>query len=529
MKNVKEIIWADFKKLLKFGQISGNGMKIKATCFVVLLAIITSGFLLYFGPGVSFKLLAPSNSRTTISFWGSPKLKIHAETVKILPLDATTLNVTNESIAMFQDPPVNYSINTFYRAKNCTFLDLENRSKTAIIKSWNPCGLVYLETPIPDLSKPVNLTFQYTVDAWLLRILQDLNSTFIYSDFAEGTNFSDTENFDAWLPLNILDAWNISFFLYCHAVHGYPNIWNYQEYIDYANETLFPWGQNYSHFRGIAADYEANMNMALDVWPDPDGRQQATWGQFRESWIFYNVYNQDQVYKAAEAIDDFYRQVQDAGYETLAAYWDGELRGIWDGDVDGTWLPVGRLKHVSYFALMNYRGARGGDETDYRWLLTAKEQVDYWGSRGRKMLVGIINRDPNAYYTPDELGLMKFIDDMCMLQAMGIDEIFIFTLRRDDSSVLRAWGQEGLIKLNNALNTDKKQAYNVPFTPGNNRFGDLYLQMVQDLMYNHSHLDYFIYWWCMTGIASFFMLIIDNRTAGSESSKKQLKSDRYKP
>jgi hypothetical protein len=116
-------------------------------------------------------------------------------------------------------------------------------------------------------------------------------------------------------------------------------------------------------------------------------------------------------------------------------------------------------------------------EGRYRVYSGCKNQITLLGNQGKTILLGWLAKG-TRYYTDDEIGLQRYIDDCKIAQAAGMEEIFHAPIYRMQGK----WGDDAILKLHNALNNDTKKEFTISIPTGILDDGILY-DMIENLNY----------------------------------------------
>lgn len=433
----------------------------------VLGLVTATGLLAGFSFGLRYTVHAPEDFQTRSSYWGPPALTLETSTRAVMPAAVDTIHVTNDSMS---SPPPGYAPGFFAYATNLTreggsagYLDY-----AAGTRSY-PNGTIFLAAPLPDLA-PVNLTFAYIRNSAVIRALAAGNSTLVmnyHGDFVYHPPFARVSR--TYL-FQLLDYWGIDYYLDVYNGIEFPHVFNYLDSIPLCYQTLNWAHAHCAHFRGISLDFESGSYAVPPGRPGgaelfPGTLIPEEWGNFRDSWYHLNEQNQSLYAAARTAYEGVYQYAAFLGYQTYLIY-GGELLDLFDGDLDRSRIPIWPISETALYGKMSYH--ENDPEGRYRCWQDCRRQIRIFGDQGRSILLGWIQQG-SAWYTDDEQGLERYLEDCRVAQAAGMTEIYHAPLYR----LQRKWGDAAVLRLHQALNEEPKQAVSFRSPPGQFRLDAL--------------------------------------------------------
>jgi hypothetical protein len=106
------------------------------------------------------------------------------------------------------------------------------------------------------------------------------------------------------------------------------------------------------------------------------------------------------------------------------------------------------------------------------------DQINLLGDQGKSILLGWI-ANGTRYYTDDEVGFQRYVEDCKIAQASGMEEIYHAPIYR----MQLKWGNEAIIRLHQALNEDPKKEFTISVPSGMVNEG-----MLSDFIKNMNYL-----------------------------------------
>ncbi|MFX0101999.1 MAG: hypothetical protein ACFFCS_20710 [Candidatus Hodarchaeota archaeon] len=441
---------------------------------ITLFSIGIIGYLSYFNFNQVITIKAPDDFKTISSYWGPPSLTLQNVEAEITPLDNATLVVWNGTLNVTPSNFINGTMAyvTWVYYNGSTAINYCNYSAGA--ESY-PNGTVYLSTELPSL---VNITikFRYVLNNKVLQYLQLGNSTLImnhhslsHPEYPNGYWYYNNNFFESisrTYLFQVLDYWGVKYYLNVHNGIDFPHVFNYLETVPLCYTMLdwFEYQRSLGHTllcQGISPDFEGGdyenlwlgtyNSSAVPLWPGsllPDLISDA-------DWYSYNSQNVTLFNEATEAWNEVYDYASNRGYSTYIVFQGGSMRDTIDGDIQDSRLPVFPTTDnpTVRFGIMSYQDAQddveGGRYKQYR---DCHDQIAIYGDRGRSILTGWIAVG-TSWYTDDELGLGRYIEDILVCQAAGMNEIFHAPIYRMQGK----WGDDAILLVHQALNEWEKQ------------------------------------------------------------------------
>ncbi|MHA1821823.1 MAG: hypothetical protein ACTSU2_06100 [Promethearchaeota archaeon] len=432
--------------------------------FAFLLTILIGSF---FNWGYTIKVRAPDGFKTISSYWGPPADDRVSVTREITPINNNTLFVSNSTL--------NQSVDNMGNGSFCyaTSVHIKGDTKnycnyTAGAESF-PNGTIILSEPLPQLNNVViEFTYRYNIDVF--KVLGETNATLIINYLNEGDDFINYTNIFMRIQrtylFQLFDYWKIKYYLDVGLSSlSFPNIFNYKPFVDFANRTI-SWaskatvGENgpkaLTYMVGISADFESSDANVSAYNPERNYNIQPPIPLISyNDWISINEQNETLYREAVNAWENVYSYCSKNGFKFYAVFQTKAVYDTIDNDLDISRLPtfpISKNKDVLY-GIMNYKDSKfdGGRYAVYE---DAINQIKLYGDQGKTLLMGWIQKG-TKYYTDDEEGLERYIDDCLIAQAAGMVEIFHAPLYRMQGK----WGNSAILKLHQALNEEPKKTF----------------------------------------------------------------------
>jgi hypothetical protein len=411
---------------------------------------------------ISFTIEAPAGATTTSSYWGNPNLNITAWTANVTPIDSQTLHITPRDISASPADFENGSLAFVQQVTQTGNGSTNYMNYSSGAKSY-PNGTVVLSTPLPTTAVSVTVTFKYVQNWPLLRDLGATNATLILNGFStrfinESDPFLDIQ--DTFL-FQLLDYWNISFYIQVDAFGDYSHVFNYLSVTPLANKTL-DWGVQWHHFLGVSFDCEQ------ESYPQPAGNRPGyiplfpgsaipvSWGSLKQLWYWENEQNETLYAQARAAYNNVFLHALGLGKSAYIVLNPTDFSEYLDGGENyhsNPAIPFTAFSNVHYAQMSYHDSDPSGQFAIYRDCVEGVRQL---GSRGDAPLLGWISRGA-SYYTPDEAGFQHYVDDCLVAQAAGATEIFHAPLY----GIQAQWGDGAVLRLSQALNAAPKKAITI--------------------------------------------------------------------
>ena len=440
---------------------AGRDARRRAIAWTAIIASIAGlGIPAFSGFWFSYTVMAPDGATTRSSFWGSPTLILLQATSRVEVADNYTFTISNDTLDA--DPP-GFSNNTMaYIDKVIAGNGSDQTNHTdymAGARSY-PNGTVFLPAPLPSLSN-VTVTFHYVSNHDVLQALQVTNATLILNVHGAFTADPDPFHFiNQTYLFQLLDAWEIEFYLDVSNGIDYPHAFNYGSTILVCYETL-NWARQWNRFSGISLDFEAGEVPIPGGIPGgvalPPGYllPDIPFLNLDElHWYFLNEQNETLFADAWNAYEDMYDYASGLGYKSYLVIGDEVLHEFIDDDMDCHREPVcPRSPNADViYGTMSYH--ESDVEGRYKLYRDCIDQINMFGLQGRSILTGWILSGSN-YYTDDQAGLERYIDDCLIAQAAGMAELFHAPL----AGLQSKWGDDAIMALDQALNEAPKESF----------------------------------------------------------------------
>nr|MDO8086410.1 hypothetical protein [Candidatus Sigynarchaeum springense] len=406
----------------------------------------------------SYSVRAPDGTKTRSSFWGTPSLTLVNATSHVNVIDNSTFTISNATLDV--DPP-RFASNTFAYVESVMAgngSDPTNYANyTAGTKSY-PNGTVFLHAPLQSITN-VTVTFRYVSNHAVLQALQFTNATLILN--YEGAFIHDPDPFHyitSTYLFQLLDAWDIDFYVNVGNGLDFPHAFNYGSTIPACYETL-NWACQWECFVGISLDFEGGE---VAIPGGSPGGSTLPPGYVLPDipflnldllhWYFLNEQNETLFNDAWLAYEGVYAYASYLGYKSYFIIGDESLHEFIDDDMDCHREPVyprSSNKDVLYGTMSYHESDAEGRYKLYRDCI---DQIGMFGDQGMSLLTGWI-QSGSSYYTDDQAGLERYIDDCLIAQAAGMVELFHAPLFWIQSK----WGDDAIIVLHDALNESPKK------------------------------------------------------------------------
>ncbi len=408
---------------------------------------------------VPYSVRAPDGMLTKSSYWGSPNFNLSTHNCLVTPVDNLTIQVANATMEAGYRAP-GYRNGTLAYVLNVSIAGAPYNycNYSAGARSY-PNGTVFLGENLTQTDN-VNVTFAYVTNTIVLEALNIGNSMLILS---EGASFPYSYDIFAHIQKNykfqIYEYWNLSFYFNVGPEMSdvYPNVYNYQDVIPKAYLVL-DWGHQWPHFLGVSFDLEGP---GPEVPGQHPGRPPMFPGSlfpvdsdFASSWYGLNEQNATLIHDAWVAYEGFYAYAEYLGLQVYDVI-GGEFRDGFDGDQDVSRLPIlpATTKSNVWFGMMSYQDNNIATGR-YQLYKDCVQQIKFFGDRGKTILTGWI-ADGTRYYTDDEEGFQRYVDDVLIAQAAGMIEVVHAPIYRLQAK----WGDDHLLALHEALNTEPKKTF----------------------------------------------------------------------
>jgi hypothetical protein len=429
---------------------------------------ITIGCLVMFGIAcfnsfwVTIPIKAPDNAKTTSSYWGNPELKITTASADVLPINNRTLLIAPANLS---SPPAAYGngslafVNHVYENGS---IARDYMNYTGGARSY-PNGTIVLSLldPLPNTALNATVVFSYVQNWPVLQMLGETNATVIMNAFGSYINNLDPfVNIRDTYGFQLFDYWHIKFYLQVNTRGGdYSNVFNYLTVTPLAIQAL-DWGIIFQEFQGVSFDCEQEeYPIPADNQPGyiplfPGSTIPDSWGPLKKLWYWMNAQNETLFAQARAAYENVFLHALGLGKEIEIVLGPSDLSEYIDGDEDhhsNPAIPFSSLPNVRYSQMSYHDNDPSGQFAIYR---DCVESIRQLGDRGSSVLLGWIN-DEASYYTPDEVGFQLYVNDCLVAQAAGITEIFHAPL----PSIQNIWGDDAVLRLDQALNNASKQTF----------------------------------------------------------------------
>ena len=468
-----------------------------AALFTCIVTIVATGIGTHASWNAVITVQAPDGYKTVSSFWGPPSLRTTVVTTPVVPDDNMTLSVPG-------------AVGTLAYVENVTIEGNDtNYCDYAAGATSFPNGTVRLSQELPAMTN-VSIAYYNITNSIVLAHLNASGSTLImnyhstsHSEYPNGYWYHDLDFFasiERTYLFQVLDYWNIKYYLNVHNGIDFPHAFNYPGFIDLCY-TMLDWFAHQNeqglcmNVQGISPDFESGSHEKL-WWDNQTSIAEPLFpGSLlpgiisQEEWYGLNCQDPALIAEATLAWEGVYTHARDLGYSTYVVFQGGAMRDIIDGNIHVTWLPIYPVSPNPSvrFGIMSYQDAQdnvaGGRYKQYR---DCVDQITLFGDRGRSILTGWI-ADGTRWYTDDALGLGRYIEDVLVAQAAGMTEIFHAPLYRLQSK----WGDDAVLVLHQALNEWPKQRIRIAVPPWE------YRNDYNDALKNFNH------WWLWLPVSMF--------------------------
>ena len=442
-----------------FPRSSESKKKIIVATIVIFALFVGLASGTYYNFGQTIRIKADDNFTTISSYWGPPSLQLNEWNSKITPIDNYTLQIDNSTLDL---APPNFRNGTLAYVTQISVNNVSGSycNYSAGARSY-PNGTVFLSSPIENLTA-VNITFKYVYNNKVLEYLNISRSTLVMNYHGDFIYYNNTfERIQSTYLFQLLDYWQIKFYLDISNGKDFPHVWNYLDSIPLGYTTLNWAHGKWSMFMGISYDFEPGDYFRKGQNPgNPEypfltiiGNETKFDSEMQKSWVSLNEQNHTYFKMVTEEYEKLYKYGSDLGYKTYITLGLGEIKDNLDGDIDFTRCPVFPLSKnpsVLYGHMLyqdnNFNTGR------YRVYQGCTDQIRILGNQGKTILLGWI-ANGTRYYTDDEIGLNRYIEDCKIAQASGMEEIFHAPLYRMQSK----WGDDAVLRLHQALNEEPKK------------------------------------------------------------------------
>lgn len=437
---------------------------------VLFIGLCIGGLLLgtFFNWGATITIKAPEGTKTISSYWGPPSLTLKSGQSNISVSDLNRLQIDNSTLV---NPPEKFIPGSlaYVTAISVNGTTGAYCNYSAGARSY-PNGTVFLSTP---LSSPINVTvtFQYVFNNIVLQYLNISRSTCVmnfHGDFIYHSNIFD--RITTVYLLQLLDYWEIKYYLDIHNGVDFPHVFNYLDSIPLGYQTL-DWAHGkWTMFQGISYDFEPGAMQRGGQHPGTPnyeignliGNESDFAYQMQKSWYSLNEQNHTFFKNVTAEYEDLFTYASKLGYKTYITLGLTDMLENIDGDIDVTRCPTDPLSRnpdVLYGHMLyqdnNFISGR------YRVYQGCTDQIRLLGDQGKTILLGWIAKG-TRYYTDDEEGFQRYIADCKIAQAAGMEEILHAPIYRMQGK----WGDDAILRLHQALNEDPIEPIIIPVPAG---------------------------------------------------------------
>ncbi len=437
-----------------------------------LACVVAIGFVLLNSFWGQITIRAPDNAKTTCSYWADPDLTLQNWTSEVTPVDNWTLQLVPGSFSPTPPDFVNGSL---------AYVDVVDDPLDGLSKNYAnytqgarsyPNGTIFLPDPLPNATANVSVEFHYVQNWPVLAALNDTGATVILNGF--GTYVTVPDPFvrvhDTFL-FQLMDYWSIKFYISVSVNNEFSHVFNYINVTPLANLTL-TWASQWTQFQGVSFDCEQEeypqspLNRPGYFPLVPGAWIPDNWSLLKRTWYWENEQNATLYHDAWVAYDNVFQHAANLGKKVYVVLGPSDFSEYIDGDQDyhaNPTLPLSQRANVLY-GQMSYHDS---DPTNGRFACyrDCLEQIQVLGNRGTSILLGWLARDV-TYYTSDEVGFQRYVEDCLIAQAAGMAEIFHAPL----SGMQGKWGDDSITRLHQALNEHPKQTLVVPIRQFTNYF-----------------------------------------------------------
>ncbi len=439
---------------------------------ILLLSLITIsvvGLGAYTSGGMVISIKAPDDFTTISSYWGTPSTTLVEINQTITPVDNNTLLISNASLSS----PVHKLINGSVAYVQSVTIGNDNFNYcnySAGARSY-PNGTVTLSQSLPTTTD-VRVIFKFVYNHEVFQYLNLGNSTCImnfgmyYNHVYEESNFFEYIDFTNIFQL--MDFWNVKYYINVENPHDYPHMFNAIDTMPmcYAVLDWFDYQRDLGLgkcFVGISPDFESGeyekLFLGNSTAPQPEPGSLLPGIVAEDNWYNYNSQDLGIFAQSMQLWENVYNYASSLGYTSYAVFQGNAMRDVIDGDIDTTRLPIYPISSnpdVRY-GIMSYVDAQDDVEGGrYHQYKDCHDQIAIYGAQGRSILTGWIWED-RGYYTPNALGLGRYIEDILICQAAGMTEVFHAPI----SKMQEIWGDEAILIVHQALNEWEKEMYRI--------------------------------------------------------------------
>ena len=437
--------------------------------FIVAFTMASLGVGSFYNFNSVIEVKAPEDFTTTSSYWGPPSLTLQDVTAGVTPFDNDTIYLSNSTINVTAP---NFRNGTLSQVTSVTVAGFGSTNYCNYSQGARtyPNGTILLSQSLP-ITDNVSISFKYVLNNKLLEYLNIGNSTLIMNYHSSGhplypNGYWYYENdffasIERTYLFQILDYWGIKYYLNVHNGIDFPHVFNNLETIPLCHDMLdwfsYQGDQGLcNQFQGISPDFEGGTYDKL-FWDNYTTSAEPLFpgslfpGLVSDSeWFSLNSQNLTLYREAYEAWEGVYDRAESLGYSTYVVFQGDAMREVIDNDIDTTRLPTFPVTDnpTVRFGIMSYMdGADNLEGGRFRQYRDCKDQITIYGDRGRSILTGWIATG-TSWYTDDELGLGRYIEDILICQAAGMNEIFHAPIYRMQAK----WGDESILTVHQALN-----------------------------------------------------------------------------
>ncbi|MFX0101433.1 MAG: hypothetical protein ACFFCS_17800 [Candidatus Hodarchaeota archaeon] len=433
----------------------------------VAIAVLGVGSYKSWGRIITVK--APDDFKTISSFWGAPSRTLEEVDHPIATADVNSLIISNSSLNMSVPNLINgsiaYVVSVTHGANMTNFCDYSNGAESY------PNGTVILSQPLPNTTG-VNVVFKYIYNIEVFQYLQLGNSTCIMNFGSYYNNIYEEPNFFEYIQsayiFQVMDFWEVKYYINVVNPWDYPHVFNTIDTMPMCYSVL-DWFYNQSsqgfgtYFTGISPDFESGEYeyhfLGNSTAPEPIPGPLIPDIIDEDNWYNYNSQDPDVYAEAIQLWEDVYAHASSLGYKSYAVFQGNAMRDTVDGDIDTTRLPTYPISpnpDVRY-GIMSYVDSKDDIEGGrYHQYKDCKDQIAIYGDQGRSILTGWIWPD-RQYYPANEMGLGRYIEDILICQAAGMEEIFHAPI----SGMQELWGDDAILIVHQALNEWNKTEHKI--------------------------------------------------------------------
>jgi hypothetical protein len=440
--------------------------------FAILVAPVVLFLASYFQFGMTVRVQAPDGFTTRSSFWGEPNINKTWVSSNISTTSNSSLQVSNTTLGQGI---------TAFRPGSFMYVDKVTHNSTGSLNYCNysmnaasfPNGTVILSQELPSLAG-VHIEFFYMNNSIIMEALNKSNSRVIINYLDDRNLFIDNTNLFAHINKTFLfqlfDFWEVEYLfdigyknLSFPNLNIYPNLFNYDKYVDRCNDTI-TWAIQVTpalqHFAGISLDFERGELYSPVANPQmPDiGQSTYEWLVTNKQWRILNEQDPALYDAAVTSFNLVYDRAATFGFDVYVVYQPWSIYDLADGDIDITRLPIYPVHPNCEYGMMSYQSNEKKEIGDWNIYKDVRDQIAAFGDKGHSILLGWVSLDPdwNDYYVDDgSLGFPRYIEQAKLAQACGIEEIFSAWLH--DLQV--KWGDDKIMAIHEALNEQTKHEF----------------------------------------------------------------------